>query len=348
MANVPVKQANAVTATAYLKATGAGSDADPYVPAHTIDAALPAGANNIGDMDVLSVVGDNVDMDSGVGTDNHAGFAWLLPGSGGHVVGGTGANPIRMDPVASTVQPVGVVSWFPGAGVVASVIGNPAVLASIAGVPGVLASIPNVANVAIQSVYVPFNAVASVIGNPAVIASIAGVPSVLASLPNIPSVSLASAYAPVTVIASIPNVPNMVASVIGNPAVIASVAGLPSVTVASFNVPVQPYTMGSQIGAVARVQASAYDAAPIAAPGANVYNYITQYSVINGAASYGGVVHLHDGTNTLHVGYAGPAGGGFAVHFPAARKPAANATVFVGVPVYSLDLYVTISGYQGA
>lgn len=79
----------------YLKATGTGVDAaNAYVPHHNVDAivgALPAGTNNVGDADILSLVGDSPDLDSGAGTDPHAGVAVLLPASGGHVVGGTGA-----------------------------------------------------------------------------------------------------------------------------------------------------------------------------------------------------------------------------------------------------------------
>ncbi len=182
MANVPVL--SGAGATVYLKAAGAGSDVDPFVPSHNVDAlpadplganadavvaagaagsisaklrrvsqgledlktgitlaggavtlgaALPAGTNNIGDMDILSLVGDNADLDSGAGTDAHAVVAIGLPGAGGHVVGGVAANPFRVDPVASTVQPVSIASIYVSANTVTSIAGVANVVASIAG-----------------------------------------------------------------------------------------------------------------------------------------------------------------------------------------------------------------------
>lgn len=56
---------------------------------------LEASTANIGDVDVLTLVGDNVDMDTDPGTDGHAGVAVLLPAAGGHVIGGTVTNPFR-------------------------------------------------------------------------------------------------------------------------------------------------------------------------------------------------------------------------------------------------------------
>lgn len=163
---------NALGSGVYLKAAGAGSSGDPHIPAHTLDeivAALPAGTNNIGDVDILTLVGDNIDLDSGAGTDTHAGVAVLLPASGGHVIGGTPTNPIRVDTVGSTVQRIAVASWFPGAGVVASIAGVPNVVASVIGVPAVVGSMhvgnfPSVQAVSIASAYVPQNVVASAIG----------------------------------------------------------------------------------------------------------------------------------------------------------------------------------------
>ncbi len=71
-----------------------------------VGAALPAGANLIGHVDVDAVVGDNADLDSGVGVDSHALVAIGLPNAGGHVVGGTATNPLRTDPTGGTAQPV--------------------------------------------------------------------------------------------------------------------------------------------------------------------------------------------------------------------------------------------------
>ena len=76
--------------------------------------ALPAGTNNIGDVDVLTLpaatnagaAAKTSDYDSGAGTDTVTMFGLALPASGGAVQGGTSANPLRMDPTGTTVQPV--------------------------------------------------------------------------------------------------------------------------------------------------------------------------------------------------------------------------------------------------
>lgn len=47
-----------------------------------------------------------VDLDTGGGTDNVAIFGIALPKSGGAVAGGTTADPIRIDPTGTTIQPV--------------------------------------------------------------------------------------------------------------------------------------------------------------------------------------------------------------------------------------------------
>lgn len=101
MANLPV--VNALGSAVYLKTAGAGSAGDPHLPAHTIDGSLPAGTNNIGDVDVLAVVGDNADLDSGAGVDNHALVAIGLPGAGGHVVG---------DPTTLLLYPDTLLNWW--------------------------------------------------------------------------------------------------------------------------------------------------------------------------------------------------------------------------------------------
>jgi len=76
--------------------------------------SIPAGTNNIGDIDVLTLPSATVagttsktaDLDTGVGTDNVMLVGLALPASGGAVVGGSSANPIRVDPVGTTPQPV--------------------------------------------------------------------------------------------------------------------------------------------------------------------------------------------------------------------------------------------------
>lgn len=81
------------------------SAGDEEVPVNVVG-ALPAGNNNIGDVDVASLVGDNADLDTDPGVDNHAVVAIGLPNAGGHVVGGTATNPLRTDPTGTTAQPV--------------------------------------------------------------------------------------------------------------------------------------------------------------------------------------------------------------------------------------------------
>lgn len=54
----------------------------------------------------VDITGDHEDLDTGVGTDEHEVFAIGLPANGGHVVGGTPTNPLRVDPVGTTSQPV--------------------------------------------------------------------------------------------------------------------------------------------------------------------------------------------------------------------------------------------------
>lgn len=402
MANVVVL--NALGSAVYLKASGEGLGAgDPHIPSHVVESitgALPAGTNNLGDVDVLTLVGDNIDMDSGAGADSHAGVAVLLPGAGGHVVGGTPDSPFRTDPVASTVQPVSIVSNYISA-VTASVIGVPAVRASIAGVPNVLASIPNVSSF-VGSVHVgnfptvqPIG-VASWFPGASVVASVAGRPTVIGSVhisnwPTVQPVSIASNYvsnvvastigtlyavvntaaagtghmvvntqATVNLAATVFAVVNTGAAGTQNAVVntqatvniaagniVASIPNVANVAIASINTFVRPYTIASQWASLARIQASVGVTAARAAPGANLHNYITGVSVVNAAASYGGLFHISDGTSTLFVAYAAPAGGGISRPFLAALKPAANATVFVGVPVYSLDLLISLDGFVG-
>lgn len=80
----------------------------------TIGTALPAGSNNIGDVDVVSLPAGSIaattaktfDLDSGAGTDTVAAFGIALPASGGAVVGGTATDPLRTDPTGTTTQPI--------------------------------------------------------------------------------------------------------------------------------------------------------------------------------------------------------------------------------------------------
>lgn len=88
--------------------------------------AIPAGNNNIGDVDVASlpagsqagVAAKTSDYDSGAGTDTVPMQGIALPASGGAVQGGTNANPIRTDPTGTTSQPIsGIVGVHDNGGV---------------------------------------------------------------------------------------------------------------------------------------------------------------------------------------------------------------------------------------
>ena len=77
--------------------------------------AIPAGNNNIGDVDVASLpaaalaAGNLVHVDydtAGGGTQNMPMTGLALPASGGAVAGGTATNPLRTDPTGTTTQPV--------------------------------------------------------------------------------------------------------------------------------------------------------------------------------------------------------------------------------------------------
>lgn len=60
----------------------------------------------------VNLNGDLANLDTG-GTDNHEVVAIGLPGAGGHVVGGTATNPLRIDPTGTTTQPVSLVGASP-------------------------------------------------------------------------------------------------------------------------------------------------------------------------------------------------------------------------------------------
>lgn len=76
--------------------------------------ALPAGNNNIGDVDVASLPAGSMaavaartsDYDTGAGTDTVPMMGIALPAAGGAVQGGTATNPVRTDPTGTTTQPV--------------------------------------------------------------------------------------------------------------------------------------------------------------------------------------------------------------------------------------------------
>jgi len=90
--------------------------------------ALPAGTNNIGDVDVLTLpaatnagaTAKTSDYDTGAGTDTVTMMGLALPASGGAVQGGTATNPVRTDPTGTTTQPIsGTVTANAGTGTLA-------------------------------------------------------------------------------------------------------------------------------------------------------------------------------------------------------------------------------------
>ena len=272
-----------------------------------------------------------------------------------------------------TVQAVGVASWFTGAGVVASVAGRPNVVgsvhvgnwptvqpvsvasfyaplkveASVPGYPGVVVTLPQVSKVSVASWYALGQVVASTVGTIFAVVNTTATGTINAVVNTQATVNVTGTLYAVVNTGAVGTQYAVVGgslNIVGN--VLASMPNVVSVGVASLP-HVRPYTLGSQWSAVARIQASVANAAAVPARGAGLYNYVSALSVVNAAASYGGPVNLCDGTATLWTGYAAAAGGGVAVAFPQALKPAANATLFIAVPVASLDLYVSISGFRG-
>jgi hypothetical protein len=87
----------------------------------------------------------------------------------------------------------------------------------------------------------------------------------------------------------------------------------------------------------------------IVAPGAGLFNYITQILVTNSDDIAGTVVTLQDDTGfPIYSGYAGPAGGGFSVSLPTPIKmPSAN-TKLQAICSIAANVYVSASGYKAA
>ena len=144
-----------VSASNPLPVTATALDVRPLTNADVVTAELSATDNAVLDsidarlagtltvavasLDVsVSILGDTSDLDSGAGADAHEVFAIGLPGDGGHVIGGTAANPLRTDPTGSTTQPVsgtvtadlgtiaGVATETTAAAILAKVIAAPA------------------------------------------------------------------------------------------------------------------------------------------------------------------------------------------------------------------------------
>ena len=70
-----------------------------------------AGELYVKHVDEVSVKTENqLDFDTGAGTDTQSLMGIALPASGGAVAGGTGTNPLRVDPTGTTTQPVSLAS----------------------------------------------------------------------------------------------------------------------------------------------------------------------------------------------------------------------------------------------
>lgn len=80
----------------------------------TVGVAAPTEATEVGFVDgagdLAALALDNLDYDSGAGSQAISVIGIALPGAGGPVAGGTATNPIRIDPTGSTTQPVSAAS----------------------------------------------------------------------------------------------------------------------------------------------------------------------------------------------------------------------------------------------
>ena len=102
---------------------------------------------------VANLAGDDADLDSGAGTDNHDVVAIGLPASGGHVVGGTSTNPLRTDPTGTTTQPVsGTVTANAGTNLNTSALGLEATQADVKTAAQLLDDIVHAANAALSKI----------------------------------------------------------------------------------------------------------------------------------------------------------------------------------------------------
>lgn len=86
----------------------------------------------------------------------------------------------------------------------------------------------------------------------------------------------------------------------------------------------------------------------IAAQGAGVRLYITHVIVTNSHATVGTYVKIEDGSTEIYGGYAAPAGGGFAITLPVPLRLTANAALNVSCGTTGANVYASASGYKGA
>jgi hypothetical protein len=88
----------------------------------------------------------------------------------------------------------------------------------------------------------------------------------------------------------------------------------------------------------------------IAAPGANLRNYVTQLVCTNSHASVGTFVLVQDGSGgtTIYNAYAAAVGGGFALTFPAPlRQPTLNTALYVQDVTTGANVICSASGFSG-
>lgn len=91
----------------------------------------------------------------------------------------------------------------------------------------------------------------------------------------------------------------------------------------------------------------------IAAPGAGLYNHITQILVTNSHATVGTLVDIIDETtgDVLYTGYAAPAGGGFSCSFPsdaALKQNTSNKKLQAKCITTGASVTVSASGYKAS
>jgi hypothetical protein len=88
----------------------------------------------------------------------------------------------------------------------------------------------------------------------------------------------------------------------------------------------------------------------VAAPGASLFNYITQILVTNAHDTVGTQVDIVDETSgdILYTGYAAPVGGGYAVTLPVPLKQGtANKKIQAICGTTGANVSVSVSGYKG-
>lgn len=125
---------------------------------------------------------------------------------------------------------------------------------------------------------------------------------------------------------------------------VASVAGQVNVgsVIGAHTLYAQP---GSYVNGVTSIITGTTATSILAAPGANLRNFITAIKVTNAAAS-GVIVDIKDsGANILDTGFAAASGGGWSSSFPTpVRQLNTNASIDV-VPRSQASVLVTVSGF---